>query len=138
MRAAWTSMIFSTLLFAMTSAAPQEQEKRFGYWGYRHMELHMLGVIEELQKRTNSKCCNGLMSGECRVTTVDLPRKTAYIDGLENCPLDSNTRITALESLSKIKEPGKAVAVVCAGRSFSDHGVRHCPVAYCVGVQSGQ
>lgn len=109
-------------------------ERRFSYWGYRHAELHRRGVIAELLERTRGKnCCNGIDSGECRVSEVDLGARRVMVDG-EWCPISPDTRITPLESLDAIADGDHPVAVVCASRTY---GKRCDTTSYCIGVRGG-
>ncbi|GEM_PF-5415707 len=109
----------------------QEEAPGFSFWGYRHRELHALGLIEQLQERTQHKCCNSVESGECRVTSVNMPSKEVLIDG-KWCPISKDTRIAALEGLGEIADGNETIAIVCAARSYSP---MVCPPAYCIGVE---
>jgi hypothetical protein len=115
-----------------SAAAPEE--KRFGYWGYRHRELHERRVIAELVERTKGKnCCSGINSGECRVSKVDLLRKLAYVDG-RWCPMDPDTRVTPLSSLAGMHDGNEEIAVVCANRNYDPKGCLGAKT-YCIGVK---
>lgn len=115
-------------------SAARPEEKRFSYWGYRHRELHEHRVIAELMDRTKGKnCCNGIQSGECRISKVDLQKKRAYIDG-RWCPMDPDTRVTPLDSLADINDGDEEIAVVCASRNYDPKGCLGAKT-YCIGVK---
>ena len=111
------------------------EKKGFSHWGYRHNELHAGGFIDQLMAATGSNCCNGPMSGECRVSEVDLPHRLVRIDD-KWCPIRSKTKIATIEGLSNLNEQNKVVAMVCAGINLTDFD--GCPEIYCVGVASRQ
>ena len=108
---------------------PVPEETRFSYWGYRHDDLHVYKLIDEMQERAGNTCCNGPHSGECRVSEVDMGSKKVLIDG-RWCPVGDKTKVLPLDGLQAIREDEKSIAVVCAGRTYKE-----CPIAHCVGVQ---
>lgn len=114
--------------------AAQGEETRFGYWAYRHKELHARKVIDELVARIpGTTCCNGIHRGECRVSKVRLYDKMAFVDG-EWCPISKDTRWTPLDTLTDITDGDEEIAVVCASKS---EGKRLClgVTVYCIGLK---
>lgn len=115
----------------MTPSSVTETETRYGYYGYRHEELHASGVIQELMNKTGTQCCDGGMGGECRVTTIRFsPEGTweAYIDGVW-------TRIQNVTIHYDIPLPNDAPAVVCASRHIvPEVGAKG---VYCVAASFG-
>jgi hypothetical protein len=112
---------------------PTVEEHRFSWWGYRHKDLHGGGVIHELlEKARPTNCCNGVHSGECRVSRFVRRGNALFVivDDLE-CPISATTKIVTLENFSEL--------VVCAGRTSTIlHGQpRKCPNTYCIGVPPG-
>ncbi len=111
------------------NATPVPEETRFSYWGYRHKELHVYKLIDEMQGRAGNSCCSGPHSGECRISEVDMRSKLVRIDG-RWCPVGDKTKVMPLDGLQDIsEEEDKSIAVVCAGHTYKE-----CPVAHCVGV----
>lgn len=111
------------------------EEKRLSYWGYRHHEAHKKGLVHMLHKLTNSKCCDGPDSGECRISTVDMPAKKVMIDG-EWCPYDNTTKVAVLEGLESMRDGDATIALVCAGQTNRIAGTerRQCVSVYCIGI----
>lgn len=111
------------------------EEKRFSYWGYRHHEAHAKGLVKRLHRLTNSKCCDGEESGECRISIVDMPTKRVLVDG-EWCPYFDTTHIVILDGLEKMRDGQEAVALVCAAPTNRVEGSerRKCAGVYCVGL----
>lgn len=108
-------------------------EPQFGSYGYRHGDLHVSGTIAQLMKLTDSSCCDGENSGECRVTTIR-PSPTeaqvmeAFLEG-RWCPIPGSVQI-----FTNLTLPEGAQAVVCA--QSSSPGT--CPYGvYCAGMQIG-
>ena len=104
-------------------------EKRPGYYGYRHCELHYSGAIAELMRKTHSRCCDG--AGECRVTTIWRDPKTLALFASLNgraCPIAKPDQIVGLSTL-----PLSAYAMVCASQVPDGQ----CPTQWCVGMQEG-
>ena len=116
-------------------STPQaSEEHRFGYWGYKHKLLHDHQVITELLARTAGKnCCDGVQSGECRISKINLRERTAFIDG-EWCPMAQDTRVTPLDTLANITDGNEEIAVVCASKNY---GGKKCSgiTTYCVGIK---
>lgn len=109
--------------------AAEAPETRFGHWGYRHKELHDAGLIEQLHALTNSKCCDGPLSGECRLSAVNMPKRLVYIDG-GWCPISQDTKVVVLDLGDIANTEGQSLAVVCAGRKYREI----CPASYCIGL----
>lgn len=107
----------------------------FGHFGYKHCTLHKYGTIDELFERTKSKCCEGVMSGECRATTIDFSsgKPMAEIDG-RRCEVTAKVH-------TDISFPAGVAAVVCASQASladSSEGVTsRCPAVYCAAVATG-
>ncbi len=116
---------------------PAPEEKRFGWWGYKHKWLHDHNVVAELlEKSKPTNCCSGVSHGECRVTkfVTDIltNRKKVLIDDLE-CDVSEKTKIVELESYED-----QETVVVCAGKTASNNGYpRSCPTTYCIGSRGG-
>lgn len=112
----------------------QAPEPKFSEWGYRHRELHAKGVIAEMLERTQGKnCCNGIESGECRISKVNVRERLAFVDG-EWCPMDSGTRITPLDTLTNVTDGEEEIAVVCASQSDRKVPCRGV-TTYCIGIK---
>jgi hypothetical protein len=80
----------------------EEIEKCLGEWGCGHAELHRNGVVEELQKLTGGKCCDGEDSGECRITKINIVNRTVILNE-QVCPLYSGIYPVTLE---RFRRPG--------------------------------
>ncbi len=109
-------------------------ERRFSWWGYRHRELHERGIIDELLEKTKGKsCCNGVDSGECRITRYaeGAGNRMVIIDDLP-CPITDDTRIVPLQSFNE-----QGLVVVCAGQTDFGRRPRSCPSTYCIGTVGG-
>lgn len=78
-----------SMLSATTALA---DEAPFGTYGYRHQEMHDLGVIQDLITRSGQNCCDGGMGGECRVTQISTDGKF-YRYNEQWCPLSTTTDI---------------------------------------------
>ncbi len=130
---------------------PREKETRFSWWGYGHDDLHAkdpddpesFSVIEELESKFGKgKCCNGVRSGECRITKFEEDpnpssrntKRRVIIDG-EACDVTHDTKFTALNSF---KKPG--FIVVCAAKTYRSStaakGNATCST-YCIGTAGG-
>lgn len=108
------------------------EEKRFSWYGYRHKELHAKVIPELLQKTVGKNCCNGVWSGECRITryvTEGVGPRRVLIDDL-NCEITDDTRIVQLDSFDE-----QDTIVVCAHRTSDPRRgeTRSCPRTYCIG-----
>jgi len=120
------------------SKEKKREETRYSFWGYRHAELHKNGLVAILQKLTGSKCCDGPKSGECRVSSVDIPSRLVLVDG-QWCPYSDKTKIVVLGELESLSDGQRAIALVCAGRTYEMTGwdgpkKRTCPDSYCIGI----
>lgn len=110
-------------------------ETRFGWWGYRHAELHADGVIAELvEKSKPTNCCNGVWKGECRVTryvTNGVGPRMVLIDGMV-CPINPNTKIVQLNRFMEAD-----TVVLCANKTVTGNPYtaeqRKCPDTFCLG-----
>jgi hypothetical protein len=120
--------IFVVLIIAIAASITslaQKYEGRPGDYGYRHLEYHHNGIIDELRRKTGRSCCDGI--GECRATYVNIPERKAFLDG-NWCP------IGAAPIRRDIVLPDQ-FALVCADRSAGP--VYPCPAVYCVAVGPG-
>ncbi|MGH6815362.1 MAG: hypothetical protein ACREC6_06645 [Hyphomicrobiaceae bacterium] len=113
-------------LAASASAWAQHGEPQPGDYGYRHMEYHRNGIIDELRRKTGRSCCDNI--GECRATYVDMEKRTVFLDG-KWCPISRSAVIR-----HDIALPDH-FALVCAGRSAGPQ--MPCPFVYCVAVALG-
>jgi len=117
---------------------PVPEEKRFSWWGYRHAEVHDNGLVAILQKLTGSNCCHGPKSGECRVSSINMPARLVLVDG-QWCPYSDKTKVVVLGELESLRDGQRAIALVCAGRTYEMTGWegpkrRTCPDSYCIGI----
>ena len=135
----------STSPFAIPTQT--EEETRFSWWGYGHRELHAKdkdsdSVIDELHaKFGKNACCNGMDSGECRISKfaeeidplAGQMRKRVIVDG-EACDVSSGTKFAALNSF---KKPG--FIVVCAAKTYRSafSAARSTCSTYCIGTAGG-
>ncbi len=103
-----------------------QDETRLSYWGYRHKEAHEKGWITQLQQKTNRSCCSSPVDGECRITTVDMSRRMALIDGIW-CPITRHAATAVIDGMDE------GIALVCAGKSWPG-----CPNTYCVGLNGSR
>ena len=122
------TLFAAALLSAMGAMVlpAQADELGPGDYGYRHMEYHARGTVEDVESKSGRSCCDSM--GECRATYVNLINKTAYLNG-KWCPIKTDAAIRYDVSLPD------EMAMVCAGR-FLDP-VTRCPVVYCGAVPSG-
>ncbi len=120
-------LLFSALLFwASALHVCAADEIPFGTYGYRHHEMHALGVIDDLLKKSKKSCCDSGLGGECRVTELSLDGKF-YKYGNLWCPISSTTDIRLDVSL-----PLDVQAIVCARAS----NLNTCPsVTYCAAAR---
>jgi len=138
------SILFFLLLFAPTTAHAAEDHSHAshpstvaqeapadlqeGDYGYRHRELHELGVIDGLMKEFDSNCCDGGKGGECRITRVRTVggQLQAWLNR-KWCPL-------YLDPVYHLELPPNAAAAVCASKGTFESG---CPLSYCAAVANG-
>ena len=120
----WTFLILASA--AVGAARAQETGPKPGDYGYRHLEYHHKGVINELRRKTGRSCCDNI--GECRATYVDLEKKMVFLDG-KWCPISRSAAVR-----HDIALPDH-FALVCAGRSAGP--LMPCPFVYCVAVALG-
>lgn len=137
-------LIFSMLLLLITPLPSQAQhrhdhpyspipkiadveETRPGYYGFRHRELHIEGVIKELMEATGSNCCDGGEGGECRVAEIRPDGNggmEALLDG-EWCPI-------TIQIQRGVKLLGDNSSVVCASKYKGKTKTgKMCPSTYC-------
>ena len=101
-------------------------EECLGKWKCGHQWLHDHEVIDELVKRSVGKnCCNGVKSGECRITRINSVDRTFQFQG-RDCKMDKNLMIVTLE---RFEMPG--YGVICAAKAPGNDG---CPANYCAGA----
>lgn len=138
--------------FAQTPPlAKPEKETRFSWWGFGHDELHAKdeddpeskSVIDELEERYGiGGCCNGVRSGECRISKFEEElnpltgqmRKQVIVDG-EACDVTGGTKFAALHSF---KRPG--FIVVCAAKTYRSSAytsAKSTCSTYCIGTAGG-
>lgn len=118
-----------TIPVAKLRTGSQHPDPDFGYYGYRHEELHKMGVIDKLIEQSNKSCCDGGKGGECRVTDLRYGGPTgreAYLDG-QWCQITPGVKI-----FTNIELPDGAFAVVCAAKSNGS-----CPSNYCAAEVPG-
>lgn len=111
---------------------------KFSEWGYRHAEIHDKGLVAKLQELTGGTCCNGPKSGECRVSSVDIPAGLVLVDG-HWFRYDKNTKIVVMEELEGLRDGQESIALVCAGRTYEMTGwegppKRTAPTIYCIAL----
>lgn len=105
------------------------KETRFGWYGYRHQELHDDGVIKKLMLKTRSSCCDGGKGGECRVTAFRFynSQRQVFLDGVW-CPVSRSVTVH-----TDIDLPQGAFGVACASKSYRGQ----CPAVYCAAKSPG-
>ncbi len=146
-----TCAFFSHTAFAQNSghahAEPQSlvdcSSIKPSFWGYHHNDclengkvrqgLHSRGIVKQLQdaEPKENKCCDGADSGECRVTEVNMLKKTVMVDG-EEISLSGVTKIVIIEGLERDEN-----AVVCATRKVREANREAEPRSYCLGLRGG-
>jgi len=97
-----------------------------GDYGYRHMEYHLRGTVEDVEAKSGKSCCDNM--GECRATYVNLGDETVYLNG-KWCPITRHAAIRFDVSLPD------EMAMVCAGRLLDP--LNNCPIVYCGAVPPG-
>lgn len=124
MRSLFISAVFLALCVVGVPAYAEELGP--GDYGYRHMEYHMRGTVDEVEEKSGKTCCDNV--GECRATYVNLLNRTAYLNG-KWCPIKADAAIRYDVSLPD------EMAMVCAGAYISPK--TGCPTVYCGAVPSG-
>jgi hypothetical protein len=102
----------------------------FGYYGYKHRELHRFGSIDRLMAVTGKNCCDGIDGGECRATRLhfEMGKWYAELDG-QRCAVTGAIHYD-------VPLPNDVEAIVCAPRVALDPvtgRAYYCPApTYCV------
>ena len=122
---------FRSLLHRAADLPQAVEEKRFSYYAYRHGEAHARGLVSRLIRRTGQNCCDDGKGGECRIATVDMVKKRAFVNGMW-CPLSKTTSVVVLPDLQAMqKGETHDIALVCANRAKGPD----CYAIYCVGLK---
>lgn len=115
------------------------EDADLGNYGHRHYELHSKEIIRHLMDATGSKCCDGGMGGECRVTKIKALSQPseetgsvmydAWLDG-QWCPITVKVHLD-------IALPDDVQAVVCAHKPITTMGRGGCPATFCAAASTG-
>ena len=121
-------ILAAVLLSAMCMMAVPAKAAELGPgdYGYRHMEYHIRGTVDDVEAKSGKSCCDS--TGECRATYVNLSNRTAYLNG-KWCPIKVDAPIRYDVSLPD------EMAMICAGKLLDP--MTKCPVVYCGAVPSG-
>lgn len=115
----------------VTPTANADENPPFGYYGYRHHEMHSRGIIPKMIAKMAKSCCDGGKGGECRVTKTNLEMTKVFIDG-RLCPISTRTTVR-----TDIELPEDVEAIACAAPSEQGGASRICPTIYCLAGKLG-